>query len=57
MWRNAGEALYGWARAALRFDAVDQVRHEMMLWYFAGYIAARYEKTAPAGQYSRAGDC
>ena len=48
MWRNAGEALYGWARAALRFDAVDQVRHEAMLWYFAGYLAGRYEPTSTA---------
>ena len=50
MWRSAGEALYGWAGAALRFDAEEQFRHEAMLWYFAGYLAGRYETTSTAGR-------
>ena len=48
MWRGAAQALLGWAGAALRFDAEEQFRHETMLCYFAGYVAARREKRSAA---------
>ena len=44
MWRSAAEAVCGWAGAALRFDCEAQFRHEAMLCYFAGYVAARREE-------------
>jgi len=44
MWRSAAEALGGWAVAALRFDHEEQFKHEAMLCYFAGYVAARRQE-------------
>ena len=50
MWRSACHAIYGWADAALRFDPEERFRHEAMLWYFAGYVAARAKETSTAGR-------
>jgi glycosyltransferase involved in cell wall biosynthesis len=44
MWRSAAEAAWGWTTAALRFDSEEQFRHEAMLCYFTGYLAARREE-------------
>ena len=48
MWRSAAEAVCGWAAAAIRFDYEEQFKHEAMLCYFAGYVAARREE-GPSG--------
>jgi glycosyltransferase involved in cell wall biosynthesis len=47
MWRSAFDHLCGWLGSALRFDDEACVRHEMMLCYFAGYVAARRQQTSP----------
>ena len=44
MWRTAAEAVCGWAGAAIRLDRQAQFKHEAMLCYFAGYVAARHEE-------------
>ena len=44
MWRSAADALRGCAAAALRFDHKEQFKHEAMLCYFAGYVAARLQE-------------
>jgi glucosyl-dolichyl phosphate glucuronosyltransferase len=44
MWRSAAEAICGWAGASFRFDREEQFKHEAMLCYFAGYVAARREE-------------
>jgi hypothetical protein len=44
MWRSAAEAAWGWTTATLRFDSEEQFRHEAMLCYFTGYLAARREE-------------
>jgi len=53
MFRSAFRDAIRWAAAAISFDAVARTRHEMMLWYFAGYargvLGARHpEKTEPS---------
>jgi glycosyltransferase involved in cell wall biosynthesis len=44
MWRTAVEAVCGWVTAALRLDHEERFKHEAMLCYFAGYLAARHEE-------------
>jgi len=41
MFRSAGMDLAGWVAGGLTFDPERQFRHEMMLYFFAGYVAAR----------------
>jgi glycosyltransferase involved in cell wall biosynthesis len=41
MLRSAFSDVVGWISAAVRLDVEEQFRHEMMLCYFAGYVAAR----------------
>jgi hypothetical protein len=41
MLRGALHDVIGWVGSALRLDIEEQFRHEMMLCYFAGYVAAR----------------
>jgi hypothetical protein len=41
MARTAASNAVGWITSGLRFDSQEQFRHEMMLCYFAGYVAAR----------------
>jgi glycosyltransferase involved in cell wall biosynthesis len=48
MWRSAAADLAGWIGSTLRFDSERRARHEMMLCYFAGYLAARNRRTTPA---------
>ena len=50
MWRCAADAISGWARATLRFEEEDQFKHEAMLWYFAGYITARFKEAPTQGR-------
>jgi glycosyltransferase involved in cell wall biosynthesis len=44
MWRSAAEHAYGWVASALQFDHQERFRHEMMLCYHLGYIAARQRR-------------
>jgi hypothetical protein len=53
MWRGAAEAMCGWADATLRFDREDQFKHEAMLCYFVGYLAARREEASRGFQPSQ----
>ncbi len=41
MLRGALNDALGWVGSAIRFDFEEQFRHEMMLCYFAGYVAGR----------------
>jgi glycosyltransferase involved in cell wall biosynthesis len=53
MWRGAAESLCSWMTAALRFDEEARFRHETMLCYFAGYLAARREERSAGFPPSR----
>jgi glycosyltransferase involved in cell wall biosynthesis len=43
MWRAAAADAVGWLTAI--FDPPEQFRHEAMLWYFAGYLDGRRQKS------------
>ncbi|HZP48243.1 MAG TPA: glycosyltransferase [Vicinamibacterales bacterium] len=48
MYGSAVRDLAGYLRAVAARDAVAAVRHEMMLWYFAGYARGCVSAAAPA---------
>jgi glycosyltransferase involved in cell wall biosynthesis len=50
MFHDAASSACGWMRSALRMNEQEQFRHEMMLWYYAGYASARGRGRAPAWQ-------